>query len=125
MESEYIRIPMRHPFDVAQHTGHCIGDMTTASSPTFLRAGEQLVRLHYYRFFSTQGCALGSVDIVVEEALGPEPPAAARCAARPQHARLVTRPEYIVRAESVDAALQQLVERLRSRPLTDAFLPTH
>lgn len=82
-----------------------------------------LVRLHYYRFFNAQGCALGSVDIVVEEALDPDAPAAARCVARPQHARLVTRPEYIVRAETVDAAVQRLVERLRARPLTDAFLP--
>lgn len=99
--------------------------MTAAPSASFLRAGEQLVRIHHYRFFSAQGCVLGSVDIVVEEALGPDAPAAARCVARPQHARLVTRPEYVVRAESVDAAVQHLVERLRSRPLTDAFLPTH
>jgi hypothetical protein len=99
--------------------------MTTASSPTFLRAGEQLVRIHYYRFSSAQGCALGSVDIVVEEALGPEAPAVARCVARPQHARLVARPEFTIRAETVDAAVRGLVERLRSRPLTDAFLPTH
>jgi len=98
--------------------------MTAPSSPTFLRAGEQLVRIHYYRFFSAQGCALGSVDIVVEEALDPDSPAAARCVARPQHARLVTRPEYIVRAETVDAAVRSLVERLRPRPLSEAFLPT-
>lgn len=97
--------------------------MTSPSSPTFLRAGEQLARIHYYRFFSAQGCALGSVDIVVEEALDPPAPAA-RCVARPQHARLVTRPEYIIRAETVDAAVRSLVERLRARPLTDAFLPT-
>lgn len=102
-----------------------MGDMTAASSPSFLRPGEQLVRIHYYRFFSAQGCALGSVDIVVEEALGPDAPATARCVARPQHDRLVTRPEYIIRAETVDAAVQRLVERLRARPLTDAFLPTH
>lgn len=99
--------------------------MTAASSPSYLRAGEQLVRVHYYRFFSAQGCALGSVDIVVEEALGPEAPPAARYVARPQHARLVTRPEYIMRAESVEAAVRRLVERLRGRPLTDAFLPAH
>lgn len=98
--------------------------MTAPSSPTFLRAGERLARVHYYRFFSAQGCALGSVDIVVEEALDVEAPAAARCIARPQHARLVTRPEYIIRAETVDAAVRSLVERLRARPLTDAFLPT-
>jgi hypothetical protein len=98
--------------------------MTAPSSPTFLRAGEQLVRIHYYRFFSAQGCALGSVDIIVEEALDPQAPAAARCVARPQHARFVTRPEYIVRAETVDAAVRSLVERLRPRPLSDAFLPT-
>jgi hypothetical protein len=97
--------------------------MTASSSPTFLRAGEQLVRVHHYRFFSAQGCALGSVDIVVEEALGPDAPASARCVARLQHARLVTRPQYIVRAETVDAAVRSLVERLRAHPLTDAFLP--
>jgi len=99
--------------------------MTGASSSTFLRAGEQLVHIHHYRFFSAEGCALGSVDIVVEEALGADTAAAGRCVARPQHARLVARPEYTVRAESVDAAVRHLVERLRSRPLTDAFLPTH
>lgn len=98
--------------------------MTAPSSPPFLRAGEQLVRIHYYRFFSAQGCALGSVDIVVEEALDPEAPAAVRCAARPHHARLVARPEFIIRAETVDAAVRSLVERLRARPLSDAFLPT-
>ncbi|HEY6109440.1 MAG TPA: hypothetical protein VIV56_11140 [Gemmatimonadales bacterium] len=98
--------------------------MTAPSSPPFPRAGEQLVRIHYYRFFSAQGCALGSVDIVVEEALDPGAPAAARCVARPQHARLVTRPEFIIRAETVDAAVRSLVERLRARPLSDAFLPT-
>lgn len=101
--------------------------MTAPSSPPFLRAGEQLVRIHYYRFFSAQGCALGSVDIVVEEALdaeAPAAPAAARCVARPQHTRLVTRPEYIIRAETVDAAVRSLIERLRARPLSDAFLPT-
>lgn len=97
--------------------------MTAPSSPTFLRAGEHLVRVHYFRFLSAQGCALGSVDIVVEEALRPEAPAEARCVARPQHARLVTRPEYFLRAETVDAAVRSLVERLRARPLTDAFLP--
>ena len=99
--------------------------MTATSSPTFLLAGEQLVRLRYYRFLSAQGCTLGSVDIVVEEALGPDAPAAARCVARPHHARLVTRPEYLVRAATVEAAVRSLVEKLRGRPLTDAFLPTH
>ena len=99
--------------------------MTAAPSPSFLRAGEQLVRVHHYRFFSAQGCALGSVDIVVEEALGPEAPAAVRCVVRPQHARLVTRPEYVIWAESVDAAVRSLIERLRGHPLTDAFLPAH
>ena len=100
--------------------------MTAASPPSSLRAGERLTRLHAFRFYSSQGCALGSIDIVVEEALGPasEPPAAGRCVARPQHARLVPRPEYTVRGETVEAAVQLLVERLRSRPLTDAFLPT-
>jgi hypothetical protein len=61
---------------------------------------------------------------VVEEALGPEAPATSRCVARPQHTRLVPKPDYTVRAANVEAALQSLVERLRGRPLTDAFLPT-
>jgi hypothetical protein len=99
--------------------------MTIGSSVSFLRAGEQLTRIHQFRFFSSQGCALGSVDIIVEEALGPEAPAATRCVARPQHPRLVPKPDYTVRAPSVEAAVQSLVERLRGRPLTDAFLPTH
>jgi hypothetical protein len=82
------------------------------------------VRIHLFRFFTSQGCALGSVDILVEEALGAEAPEAARCVARPQHARLVPRPDYTVRAATVEAAVRSLVERLRTRPLTDAFLPT-
>jgi hypothetical protein len=99
--------------------------MTMTAPVSFLRAGEQLVRLHQFRFFTSQGCALGSVDIVVEEALGPEAPEAVRCLARPQHARLVPKPDYTVRATTVEEAVRILVERLRSRPLTDAFLPTH
>lgn len=90
----------------------------------FLQAGEQLVHVHHFRYFTSQGCALGSIDVVVEEALGPAASEAARCLARPQHPRLVPRPEYTVRAATVEAALQSLVERLRHRPLTDAFLPT-
>lgn len=99
--------------------------MTMASPVSFLGAGEQLVRIHTFRFLTSQGCALGSVDIVVEEALGPEAPDTSRCVAQPQHPRLVARPDYTVRAASVEAAVRDLVKRLRARPLTEAFLPTH
>jgi hypothetical protein len=99
--------------------------MTMAAPVSFLGAGEQLVRVHTFRFLTSQGCALGSVDIVVEEALGLEAPEAARCVARPQHTRLVPKPDYTVRAATVEAAVRSLVERLRNRPLTDAFLPAH
>jgi hypothetical protein len=99
--------------------------MTGTSPAPFLRADEQLLHIHYFRFFTSQGCALGSVDIVVEEALAPSTPAAERCIARPQHPRLVPKLEYTIRAETVDAALARLVDRLRGRPLTDAFFPTH
>ena len=98
--------------------------MTAASPGADLRAGEQLLRIHHFRFFTSHGCALGSVDIVVEEALGPDASATGRCMARPHHVRLVTRPDYAVRAGSVDAAVAGLVERLRGHALSDAFLPT-
>jgi hypothetical protein len=97
--------------------------MTTTSLGSFLRADEQLVRLHVFRYLSAQGCTLGSVEIVVREALRDDADAA-RCLARPRHARLVTRPDYTMRAPSVEAALQAVVERLRGRPLTDAFFPS-
>jgi hypothetical protein len=97
--------------------------MAMASIGRFLRADEQLVRLHAFRYLSAQGCALGSIEILVEEALG-DAADASRCIARPQHARLVARPEYTIRASSVEAAVQALIERLRGRPLTDAFFPS-
>jgi hypothetical protein len=97
--------------------------MTSASLGSFLRADEQLVRLHVFRYLSAQGCALGSIEIVVEEALG-DIADASRCVARPRHARLVTRPEYTIRAPGVEAALRAVIERLRGRPLTDAFFPS-
>lgn len=90
---------------------------------SFLRTGEQLIRVHRFRYVTAQGCAIGSVEIVVEETLGPASPAERPCTARPDHPRLVAKSEYTFQRETVEAALQSCVERLRSRPLSEAFLP--
>lgn len=102
--------------------GGADGTILLAMELVFLEPDEQLVRVHRFRYRAAVGCALGSMDIVVEEALGPHAPAA-RCVARPDHPRFVPRPEYAMRAGTVEAALQLLIERIRGRPLSDAFLP--
>jgi hypothetical protein len=89
---------------------------------SFLAPGEELVRRHRFRFTTAQGCALGSVEVVVEELLGPRG-AGARCVARPDHPRLVARPEYTARADTVEGSLRVLIEHMRHRPLTDVFFP--
>lgn len=99
--------------------------MSDGPDLAFLQAGEQLLRIHHFRFVSAQGCALGSVEVLVEEALGRGVAHGGwRCLARPHHPQLVAKPDYAVHGDSVEVALRGLVERLRSRPLTEAFLPS-
>jgi hypothetical protein len=89
---------------------------------SFLAPGEELVRRHRFRFTTAQGCALGSVDVVVDELLGPLG-VGARYVARPDHPRLVARPEYTARGDTLDGSLRVLIEHMRQRPLTDVFFP--
>ncbi len=91
---------------------------------SFLVAGERLVRIHRFRFLKAQGCAEAGLDIVVEEVLGGAGgEAGERCAARPDHPRLVPKAQYTVQGETVEAALRLCVERIRPRPLAEVFLP--
>ena len=38
-----------------------------------LRSGEQLIRIHRFRFLKAAGCGLTGIDLVVEEAVSPVP----------------------------------------------------
>lgn len=90
----------------------------------FLRAGELLTRVHRFRYFRAVGCALGGLILTVEEALGEVRDPSGRCTARPDHPEWVPRPEFTVYAESVEAALKALIEKLRPRRPQEIFLPT-
>jgi hypothetical protein len=89
-----------------------------------LRTGEQLVRLHRFRFMKSSGCALGGVELIVEEVLGPVPPGGARCTARPDHPTFVPRPEFTASGDSVEEALARCVAAIRPRRFIELFLPT-
>ncbi len=88
-----------------------------------LRQGEQLIRVHRFRFLKAQGCGLSGVDLVVEEALGPVPLETPRCTARPDHAELVPRPEFTKHGETVEEAAQCCLEAVRPRRFYELFLP--
>jgi hypothetical protein len=89
-----------------------------------LRPGEQLIRLHRFRFLKPSGCALGGVEVVVEEHLGPLPAGAPRCTARPDHSQFVPRPELTVSGDTVEDALARCLASIRPRRFIDLFLPT-
>lgn len=89
----------------------------------FLRQGERVVRVHRFRFTGGRGCALGTTDIVVEEDVGPDADPATRCQARPDHPTRVPRPHLYVNAETVEAALQACIEKLRGVAVGDLFFP--
>lgn len=95
-----------------------------AFSADFLRSGEQLIRVHRFRLVRPAGCALGMLDLTVEESLGDVQDPSRRCVARPEHPTQVARPEFTVYGETVDAALRALIEKLRGRRPADIFLPT-
>jgi hypothetical protein len=88
-----------------------------------LREGEQLIRVHRFRFVKAQGCGLGGVDLVVEEALGPVPPETPRCTARPEHPELVPKPEFTRPGDTVDEAVEHCLEAIRPRRFYELFLP--
>jgi rhodanese-related sulfurtransferase len=97
-----------------------------SAGPTvgFLQSGEHLVRVHRFRYLRAVACALGTLDLVVEESLDDVNDSAKRCVARPDHPERVARPEFTVYEESVEAALRALIEKLRGRLPADIFLPT-
>jgi len=95
-----------------------------AGTVDFLLSGERLVRVHRFRYLRAVSCALGMIDLVVEESLGALAEPARRCAARPEHPIQVARPEFTVTGESVEAALRTLIEQLRGRRPPEVFLPT-
>ncbi len=88
-----------------------------------LRAGEQLVRIHHFRFMKASGCAMGGVDLVVEETVGAVPPGGVRCTARPDHPTFVSRPEFTVSGDSVDDSVDRCLAAIRHRRFIELFLP--
>ena len=89
----------------------------------YLTTGERLVRVHRFRYVRPAGCALVAGDILVEETLGEIRDGSPRCTARPDHPDLVTRPEFVVPGESVEAVLKALIERIRPRQFYELFFP--
>jgi len=95
-----------------------------AGTADFLQSGERLVRIHRLRYLRAVSCALGMIDLVVEESLGAVADPARRCVARPEHPIQVARPEFTVTGETVEAAVRTLIEQLRGRRPREVFLPT-
>src|SRR3989304_6338096 len=93
------------------------------SAVGFLQSGERLVRIHRFRFARPAGCALGLLDLTVEESVGDIQDPSRRCVARPEHPTQVARPELTIYGESVEDALRVLIEKLRGRRPADIFLP--
>lgn len=90
----------------------------------FLQAGERLLRVHRFRYVRAVACALGILELVVEETLGQVQDPSRRCVARPDHPVQVVRPELTVYGESVEGAVRTLIEKLRGRRPQEIFLPT-
>ncbi|HSB72132.1 MAG TPA: hypothetical protein VLT62_22610 [Candidatus Methylomirabilis sp.] len=88
-----------------------------------LRQGEQLIRIHRFRFVKPSGCGLGSIDLMVEEILGPATDGAPRCTARPDHRELVPRPEFTAHGDTVEEALGSCLAAIRPRRFYELFLP--
>jgi rhodanese-related sulfurtransferase len=90
----------------------------------FLLSGERLIRVHRFRYQRAVACALGTLDLTVEETLGDVPDPSKRCLARPEHPERVARPDLTIFAEGVEGAVKALIEKLRGRRPADIFLPT-
>ncbi|MBI3989638.1 MAG: hypothetical protein HY347_08470 [candidate division NC10 bacterium] len=89
----------------------------------YLTTGERLIRVHRFRYVRPAGCALAAGDILVEETLGEIRGGSPRCMARPDHPELVTRPEFVVPGEGVEAVLKALIEKIRPRQFYELFFP--
>ena len=88
-----------------------------------LRQGEQLIRIHRFRFVKPTGCGLGSIELVVEESLASAADGTPRCTARPDHHELVPRPEFTVHGDTVEQALDNCLAAVRTRRFYELFLP--
>ena len=97
-----------------------------SAGPTvgFLQSGERLVQVHRFRYLRAVACALGTLDLVVEESLDDVDDPSKRCVARPDHPERVPRPELTAYGETVEAAVCSLVEKVRGRRPHEIFLPT-
>ncbi len=89
-----------------------------------LKPGEQLIRIHRFRFVKASGCGMGGIELVVEESLGPVASGVARCTARPDHRELVPRPEFTVQGEGVEETLEKCLAVVRPRRFYELFLPS-
>ena len=98
--------------------------MTPATAVGLLVAGERLTRVHRFRYQKAVACALGTIELVVEESLDEVQDTSKRCVARPDHPQRVARPELTVYGESIEEALRVLIEKLRGRRPQDVFFPT-
>ncbi len=98
--------------------------MTPATAVVLLISGERLARVHRFRYQKAVACALGTIELVVEESLDEVQDTSRRCVARPDHPQRVPRPELTVYGESIEEALRVLIEKLRGRRPQDVFLPT-
>ena len=85
--------------------------------------GERLVRVHCFRYQKAVACALGTIDLVVEESLGEVGDPSKRCVARPDHPERVPKPDLTVFGESVEETLEVLIGKLRGRRPPEIFLP--
>jgi hypothetical protein len=88
-----------------------------------LPQGEQLVRIHRFRFLKVSGCGHTSADLVVEEALAPVPAGTPRCTARPDHPELVPRREFSAHGDTVEEALGNCLAAIRPRRFYELFHP--
>lgn len=88
-----------------------------------LRQGEQLIRIHRFRFVKPSGCGLGSIELMVEESLTSAPGGGPRCTARPDHQELVPRPEFTAHGDTVEEALDHCLAAIRTRRFYELFLP--
>lgn len=88
-----------------------------------LLQGEQLLRIHRFRFLKASGCGQSSTSLIVEEALAPVPPGTPRCTARPDHPELVSRPEFTAHRETVEETLQNCLTAIRPRRFYELFQP--
>ncbi len=89
-----------------------------------LKPGEQLIRVHRFRFVKASACGLGGIELVVEESLGTVPSGTPRCTARPDHKELVPRAEFTVQGDSVEEALEKCLAAVRPRRFYELFLPS-